>query len=51
MFARLGENQLILEIFEKILKFTYKNLNGKLLFTHFSPLNFQFLSWFLAKLD
>ena len=29
-------NQLWFEIFQKILKFTYKNLNGKLLFYPFS---------------
>ena len=29
------KSQLRVEIFEKILKFTYKNLNGKLIFTNF----------------
>ena len=34
-----AKNQLRFEIFENIFKFTYKNLNGKLIFTHFlSPL-------------
>ena len=32
----LAKNQLRFEIFEKILKFTYKNLNGKLIFYPFS---------------
>ena len=31
-----AKNQLIFEIFEKIWKFTYKNLNGKLIFYPFS---------------
>ena len=31
-----AKNQLRFEIFEKILKFTYKNLNGKLIFYLFS---------------
>ena len=30
-----AKNQLRFEIFEKMFKFTYKNLNGKLIFSHF----------------
>ena len=33
-----AKNQLRFEIFEKILKFTCKNLNGKLIFYPFSPI-------------
>ena len=41
----LAKNQLRFDIFEKILKCTIKNLNGKLIFTHFhshlqGPLSF-----------
>ena len=33
-----AKNQLRFEIFQKILKFTYKNLNGKEIFTFFSSI-------------
>ena len=36
MFLGLAKNQLRFEIFEKILKCTYKNQNGKLIFYPFS---------------
>ena len=46
IFKKLSKNQCKISNFEKIFKFTYKNLNGKLIFTHFLSHLPGFLSFY-----